>query len=511
MTPVPVNQTPAAPGAVSAPGTAPPPHRAPVPSAPPPAPGAARSAPAPAGTAGAPPRPGPSRLRSVPGRVLAVTGGTVIALTLLFGALSSSFQTVGDGLDVIGHDAGPQVVATADLYFALSDMDTQVATVLLIGDEHGLGKGRQRALDVYERRRSDAGRAVLQASALAGGDPAERRTVQAVLDGLGRYERLAARAMLLDEQAGHAAGPPPGPVLGLYRQATDLMRLELLPMAYNLTLESGTVVRRAHEEQSSALRTGQVLVAGAGVLALGGLAGLQVFLARRFRRVFNPALLVATAIAGTYTLTGFTVLGNEAGVLDTAKRDGFDSVLTLARARAVGNSMHGDQSRYLLDPERADTYEQTYLDKSQSVLYAPSGNLTAYYKAVDAGVEAYPAEDVFLGLIGQEAARARLPGSEAAVSEVLRRYREFQRGDRLMRAASPRAAVEELVGPVETRFGAYDAALVELAGLHRTAFDRAVRSGEEQVAELWFLLPVAMVSTAVLIVAGVWPRLSEYR
>ena len=33
-----------------------------------------------------------------------------------------------------GHDAGPQAVATADLYFALSDMDAQVATVLLLGD-----------------------------------------------------------------------------------------------------------------------------------------------------------------------------------------------------------------------------------------------------------------------------------------------------------------------------------------------------------------------------------------
>ncbi|MBG0829676.1 hypothetical protein HS041_18080 [Planomonospora sp. ID67723] len=450
-------------------------------------------------------------MRSVPGRVLVITGAAALALVLLFGALSSSFRTVRNGLDVIGHDAGPQVVATADLYFALSDMDTQVADVLLIGDEHGLGKGRKRALEVYERRRSDAGRAVLQASALAGGDPAERRTVQAVLDGLGRYERLAARAMLLDEQAGHAAGPPPRPVLELYRQATDLMRLELLPMAYNLTLESGTVVRRAHEEQSSALRTGQVLVAGTGILAVGGLAWLQVFLARRFRRVFNPALLVATAIAGTYTLTGFTVLGNEADVLHTAKRDGFDSVLALARARAVGNSMHGDQSRYLLDPERADTYEQTYLDKSQSVLYTPSGNLAAYYKAVDAGVDAYPAKNAFLGLVGQEADLARLPGSEAAIIEVLRRYQEFQQGDYLMRKAGPREAVEELVGRLETRFGAYDAALVKLAGLHKTAFDRAVRSGEEQVEELWFLLPVAMISTAVLIVAGVWPRLSEYR
>ncbi|GIH73995.1 hypothetical protein [Planobispora longispora] len=502
MTSVPVNQIPAPPSpdraASPAPGAAPARSPAPSPGAPaPPAP---------------PRRTGPpSRLRSVPGRVLAITGACVLALVLLFGALSTSFQDVNDGLDVIGHDAGPQVVATADLYFALSDMDTQVANVLLIGDEHGLGKGRQRALELYERRRSDAGRAVLQASALAGADPAERRTVQAVLDRLGRYERLAARALLLDEQAGHPAGPPPERVLEVYRQATDLMRLELLPMAYNLTLESGTIVRRAHDEHTSALGTGQVLVAAAGLLALGGLVWLQAFLARRFRRVFNPALLVATAIAGMYALTGFTVLGGEAGLLQEAKREGFDSVLALARARAVGNSMHGDQSRYLLDPERADTYEQTYLDKSQSVLYAPSGNLGAYYTAVAEGVAAYPAKAEFLGLIGQEAARSGPSARQAAIADVLRRYREFQQSDAQLRRATSREAVQVLVGQLATRFEAYDAALVKLAGIHRTTFDRAVRDGEERVEELWFLLPMAMISTAVLIVAGVWPRLSEYR
>ncbi|WP_203863222.1 hypothetical protein [Planobispora rosea] len=520
MTSVPVNRTPAppapgpaaspVPGTPRAPGTAP--GTVPAPAGPEPSPVApvssvSPSSPAPRGRAGP-----PSRLRSVPGRVLAIAGGSVLALALLFGALSASFQDVNDGLKIIGHDAGPQVVATADLYFALSDMDTQVANVLLIGDEHGLGKGRQRALELYERRRSDAGRAVLQASALAGTDPAERRTVQAVLDGLGRYERLAARALLMDEQAGHPAGPPPQRVLEVYREATDLMRLELLPMAYNLTLESGTIVRRAHEERTAALRTGQVLVAAAGILALGGLVWLQVFLARRFRRVLNPALLVATAIAGMYALTGFTVLGGETDVLRQAKQEGFDSVLALARARAVGNSMHGDQSRYLLDPERADTYEQTYLDKSQSVLYAPSGNLGAYYRAVDEGVDAYPAATTrFLGLIGREAARSGPSGRQEAIIDVLRRYREFQRSDVLMRRASPREAVEQLVGPLTTRFEAYDAALVKLAGIHRATFDRAVRDGEERVDELWFLLPVAMVSTAVLIVAGVWPRLSEYR
>ena len=44
---------------------------------------------------------------------------------------------------------------------------------------------------------------------LAGDDPAEQRTVAVGARRLGRYERLAGQALLLDEQASHAAGPPP--------------------------------------------------------------------------------------------------------------------------------------------------------------------------------------------------------------------------------------------------------------------------------------------------------------
>ncbi|MFC4060050.1 hypothetical protein ACFOWE_17225 [Planomonospora corallina] len=486
-----------------------PPPSPPSPPAPSPPPVSAAPHPAPA------PRPlpvrvtRPLRVRSVPGRIRLLSAVSVLALAVLFGTLFTAAQSVREGLDVIGHDAGPQVVATADLYFALSDMDAQVANVLLIGGEHRLGKGRARALEVYERRRGDAGRAVLQASALAGDDPSERRTVQAVLDGLGRYERLAARALLLDEQSGHPAGPPPKSVLEVYRQATDLMRLELLPMAYNLTLESGTVVRRAHAERSLSVRTGQVLTAAAGAAAAGCLIWLQVFLARRFRRVFNPALLVATAIAGLYALTGVTVLGHEARVLGTAKRDGFDAILTLARARAVGSSMHGDQSRWLLDPERADTYEQTYLEKAQSVLYTPSDNLAAYQRAV--AEKAGDGRTAFLGLVGQAAARTTLSGSAPAVADVLRQYKEFQQADRRMRELRPRGAVEQRMTRLETEFEQYDAALVKLAGLYRASFDREIGDGEERVRELWFLLPVAVASTAVLVLGGVRPRLTEYR
>ncbi len=131
------------------------------------------------------------------------------ALVALLAVLSVAIGNARDSVQTIGHDAGPQVVATGTLYFALSDMDAQVSNILLIGREHDLGIGYDESLRVYEKRRAEADAAAVQAAQLAGRDPALKRTVQEVLDGLGKYERLVGQAMQLDAQSNHAPGSCP--------------------------------------------------------------------------------------------------------------------------------------------------------------------------------------------------------------------------------------------------------------------------------------------------------------
>ncbi|MFC5823756.1 hypothetical protein [Nonomuraea insulae] len=438
--------------------------------------------------------------RSVPGRIRVISGITVASLALLFVALAVGSASARDGLRIIGRDAGPQVVATAGLYLALSDMDAQVANVLVMGQ--GYPQQRQEALARYEEQRAGANRTLLQAFELSGDNAAERRTVQSVLDGLGKYERLTGQALLLDERSKHAAGPPPDEVVRTYRQATDLMRLVLLPQAYNLTLESGTIVRRTYDDKAVIVPLLRIAVVLAGLIALGCLIWLQVFLARRFRRVFGPALLVATATTAVALAFGASVLAQDEDALRTAKAAGFDSVLTLAKTRAISNSLQGDQSRYLLDKERADTYEHTYLDKSLSVLYYDAGNLSTYHSAVAGG-----SKD-FLGMLGPE-----LVGKKG--EEVLKEYRSFQAADaafrRLVADGQTNEAVAERLDPVMTAFGSYDRALMALAKTHQDVFKRAIDTGEGALDTLWRLLPYVIGAIGLLVIAGVWPRLKEYR
>ncbi|MBX6768728.1 MAG: hypothetical protein IRY90_16530, partial [Actinomadura rubrobrunea] len=466
-------------------------------------------------------------LRTVPGWIRIGTAATLAAVVLLAAATMAAVGDARAGMRTVGHDAGRQVMATGTLYFALSDMDAQVADILLIGREHDLGIGRAESLRRYERRRAEADRAAVEAAQIAGRDEARRRTVREVLDGLGSYERLVGEAMLLDRQSDHAAGELPPNVVETYRQATDLMKLELLPRAYNLTLDSGATVRQSYETDRAAVLAGRLRVGLTGALALVLLAALQVYLAARFRRLVNPALALATLGTLAFAVLGVGMLSAQAGHLKRAKEQGFDSILALNRARAISHSAFADDSRYLLDPGRADTYEQTFLDKALSVLYVDPGerplNLETYDDLLPDAVRSFgrapggPRVEV-LGLLGEEKGKRLGPSEQSRLHATVQAYQRVLDDDRRMRELAVRgdrrAAIElrmDRASGAIAAFDAYDRQLALLIQAHQDAFDRAVRASDDGLAG-WDALPTAAALVlAALVLAGVRPRLAEFR
>ncbi|MEO3782972.1 hypothetical protein ABGB12_06575 [Actinocorallia sp. B10E7] len=436
--------------------------------------------------------------RTVPGHLRGWTAAALIAVIALVAAVSTGLEDARQGVRLVGEDAGPQVVHTGHLYFALSDMDAQLAGMLLIGREHGLGVGRDGSADLYVDRRGEAHRTLLQAFEIAGADTASRRTVQDILDGLGRYEQLASHALVLDDRSRHKAGPPPRDVLDVYRRATDLMRQDILPKAYNLTLENASVVRRAYVDERSHVLRSRVAVGVTSAVLLAVLAGLQIYLSRRFRRLLNPALVLATAL--TLVLSGWAllVLSSTSSHLRDAKEEGFDPTLAFTRARAISNTAAADQTRFLLDPERADTYTQVYFDTSQAIAYREAGNLADYYRRL--------AEDpIELGFLGGVPPNA----------EVLVRYRSFQRQDESMRDLArqgrARQAIVLRTGPMSQTFTDYDRELSKLIADRNADFAREIDAGSAALEGWNRGLPAAGLVLAVLIVLGVRPRLAEYR
>lgn len=467
-------------------------------------------------------------LRTTPARVWLLTVVAVLAVAGLFASASITLNQARDGLSVLGHDAGPQAMATTELYLALADMDARMADVLLMGDDHDLGSGREVVLETYDGSREQAHGALLQAASLTEGDTIEETNVQAVLNGLGEYEQRAGRALLLNDEAGAAPGRIDGDALEEYRRATQLMHTELLPKAFNLGLDSSAIVRVGHEGGQSSVALGLLGVGGAGVLTITALLMLQVYLRVRFRRRFNVPLLAATTGAVALTAGVILALNSGAGYQREAKEEGLDAAMALARAEAIATDMQADQSRYLLDPEQADKYQQVYLERAQQVLFRPAGNLEEYYEQVDEVTESYPTlpgdgddsggDPGTLGYLGEDAQDSLLSGQTQALADVLEAYNGLQEQDRVMRSLVETddldSAVQARMGITHTEDGAfpsYTASLSGLIDLHVEEFRSAIERGGTVLSPWTWLLPAGTLAVLALLALGVRPRLAEYR
>ncbi|MFC6881602.1 MULTISPECIES: hypothetical protein [Actinomadura] len=474
------------------------------------------------------------RLRTVPGRVRALTVLVLVVLAVLFAVTGGALLDARSALRAVGHDEGPMVVATSDVYLALSDMDAQVTNVLLNGEENGWlcdpdqdggACGRSGSRYFYDIRREDAERAALQAARLAEDDPVRLRTVQSVLDGLHQYDQRVQTAMERGRHVSHAFGALPEDAVEEYRAATTLMTEDLLPKANNLTLGGAAIVDTTYREERSGVMAGRIRVLVFGAAVLLALAALQLYLAVRFRRMMS--LFLVAAAVGTVALTAVsaTVLANEGVYLKVAKDGGFDPVLTLSRAQAIGKSLDSDRTRYLLDPSDSDRYDQTYLEKAQTILYInDAANLEGYYAKLDALLGRYDGGAgavAFRGVYGDQAREAtEVRGQRRTYAALLERYRAYQRNDRRVRAladAGDRAeAGRAHMDPrwpylPHPAFREHDEELGARIGSHQYVVDRAVARGEGALGPWSWLLPLSVLAIAALVVAGVWPRLSEYR
>jgi hypothetical protein len=470
----------------------------------------------------------PARVRAGAAAAVLLTGCLCALLAVVSGRLAGEFVSVGQ------QDA-PRVSAATGLYFALNDMDAQVANLLLTGGDAALAADRSQDLASYASDRAEADRDLQQAIVSEANDAAALGQLRAVLDRLGQYESLAADALLTDQTAtgasagrpspdigGSAAGRAPAAAVGYYQQAADLMQAGILPSVSTLTAVSSGELDRAYQAGLGTTGTGRAAVAGAGALLAAVLVALQAFLVRRYRRMFNPALAAATVLAVALTAAAAVRLDAASGDLRVAKHDAFDSILALTEARAVSYDANADESRYLVDPGRAAQYQQAFLRASQQLAAVGPASIATYDAALAAEVSAYQRDssDVrFGGYLGAEFRNITFPGERAAAVTALLAYQRYEKDDRTLRALAGHnltAAVAYDVGTARGQsdwaFNQYSVALASVTAINQRAFGAALQAGQATVGGWEAGFPAAGgVLLAGLTLAGVRRRLAEYR
>lgn len=485
-----------------------------------------------------------SLLWSTPRKVLA----SMACIALLTGALGAllavAFGEVGSGFTSIGRQDAPLVEDSTGLYFSVNDMDAQVGNVLLTGNAAALASDRKQDLVGYAQDRQRAESDLRQVTVTAAADPAAQRAVSSVLDALGRYEALAADAILLNQRGGDPAGRPSAGTLNYYRQATDLMRTAVLPAAAALTSSNASSLDAVYRQDRSSVLEARLLVLAIGLAVAATLAGLQVFLTRRYRRLINPALVAATLLACGLAIAGSVRLGAQANHLKVAKQDAFGSILALTQARAVSYDANADETRYLVDPARAGQYQDSFLEKSQRLADVGNVGVQGYDAALAADIGAYQANhaDVrFGGYLGTEFRNITFTGERAAATKALLAYQVYERDDRRLRALAAggdamadgngasgagaiasggRARLDQAIafdigtspGQSDWAFSNWNAALGSLIAINENAFTAAIAVGTSTGSGWTGVIPaVGVVVIAGLTVAGTWRRIAEYR
>ena len=464
-----------------------------------------------------------ARLADTPSRLRGMLAG-VLVLTVVFGLVcwraDSGAQSTWT--TVTGSQA-PQVIDAGALYQALTDQDAQTANILVDGSDPTLAANRATALKTYTADRISADRALQAATLSAAGNTAVQNALADVLDGMGGYDDLAARAMELNEHAGAGSGHPDPAALTEYRQATDLMQGTLLPAANRLLNADNAAFDDGYDTRRADLSTAEVWTAVLGGLLLLSLLGLQLWLLRRYRRIVNPPLAAATLLAVLLLGLACSLYPAERTQLHTARRDAFDSVVALDRARAVSYDANADESRYLLDQDRRAQYQQSFFNDSQQLAdLAPADSVFTYDAPLQAAVSDYRADHAridFGGYLGAEFHNITFTGERAAAEATLTAYQKYQLDDRHLRSLVGSGQLGAAIayntslapGGSNADFALYDAALTKVIGINDAAYVKAARDGSSELSERLPLLLAGSFVTVLLCLLGARPRLAEYR
>ena len=401
----------------------------------------------------------------------------VVTAVGLLAATSFSMSRVQSQVHVIGVEAAPQAATASDLYFALSDLDAQVARLVLIDDAEALSGSGIDALSAYHERGLQVDADLERALSTATSD-AERATVRQLLDDIAVYRQWAWQALTVESQLPpQPPGNLPPAALGYYTQATNVLHQELLPTAQRLRDTSRARLDRAYADERLTEAWGIGLATGLGGVLLVLLVVLQFWLAKRFRRRLNPALVAGTLITFGLVVSACVVFTVEGDRLGAAQRDSFVPFLALSQARAVSYDAAADTSRYLISGNLA-FYDQDFTRKSDSLGDLAAGD----HRVLDRWVGYQRDHKKVVGLadVGQTA-------------EAIDALTGIRRGD---------AAFD---------FSYFDGAISEVASAHKQSFDVAF-SAAEGLLTGWLVIPIVAMGIAILLVPlGLRKRLEEYR
>jgi len=395
------------------------------------------------------------------------------------------------GVNRVGRETAPLAQSASDLYFALSDLDSQTAREILTIGDSDLDTAQGDAQATVNSRVAEIDRDLRQA---IGGtaDSAVQAQFQTMLDKIALYHDLSSTALSLDQLSANATkGHPDSVALAYYSRATDVMHFDLLPAAAQIRDSYAHQLTDSAKNENDAWSIDTVLVLVTAPALLAALVLFQVELSRQFRRTLNPLLALATVATAVFLVTGLSMTAQQSDRLQQAVEQHMTPYLGLQHARAVSYDAVGSIVRYTVAPNFG--YDHGYAADLASL------NGTAGSPGLLA-----------TGLAGTDGALSQRASADwTSVQQNAGKIKSVVDSGDVDSALTEATGIAS--GQLGQDFYAMDAHLGQAADTQLTAFQAdmaAARSGESG----WGAVPAVLFGTViVLALAGVWRRLAEYR
>ncbi|HVW85678.1 MAG TPA: hypothetical protein VHB50_13405 [Bryobacteraceae bacterium] len=421
----------------------------------------------------------------------------LVMLAALWGARSHR-----QAIRTVGREAAPAIIAAQHIEAALADMDANAADEML-------QPGGATQLD---KRREEAADAIIGAAGNPVFGDAERKAVRTLAAGVSVYSAEVQEARDLRTVSGKRA-------LDAYRRAMEYMDSTLLPAAAQLDRAGREAIDRAYGARKGASARALFLLIASGLMLGFALFALQVFLARRMRRILNPLIALATLtgfIFVSYAARSFVNAGHD---LSVAKEDAFESMRAFWLTRSVASAAESDESRYLLDPEHSGADERAFTGKTDRIARLPETAPRAeILRDLSEGPNSAKRVNGFTGYLADELANVSFAGEREAAVDALASYLDYLDTDKRIRkleqSGQHQAAVALYAGTAQGQsrwaFNRFDAALGRGIEIDRRAFDQAVEDGFRDVSGFEITAPLAAAAIAGLTALGLRQRLREY-
>jgi hypothetical protein len=418
-------------------------------------------------------------LRTTPGRLRVWSTALLIGLLVVGVVMGTAAHVRGDAARSVVSGAGPELVAAEGLYSALSDADATASIIFLAAGREAPELRRR-----YERDIRNAGRELATVSGRSGASSDEMGAIRTISRQLPIYTGYVETA-----RTNSRLGFPVG--AAYLRQASGLMRDELLPAATTVYSHAATRLDDAYRSGTSKRELVLVLGAGLGVIAL--LVVAQLFVFRRSNRIVNVGLLSATLLlAGLVAGTTMRFASAQSSLVD-AQRKGSDAVQLLSAARILTLQAQADENTTLIE----------------------RGGGQAYVREFDGVMKRLGGNDGRGGLLGDARDVAARTASQAKIDAIAKDYVQLQRLHENIRKLDDTGSYEAAVGSATTDEAAVvtrmDQAIDSAIATAKVRLDARAADARGGFGVLGLAIPLIVLLAGVAVFLGLQRRIAEYR